>query len=234
MASGLGNIFSSQLELGEMAIEQGLLKDVEIKSLQAQVNPHFLFNAINTISALIRIDSEKARYLLLQLSHYFRSNLTSTRQKTITVEEEVSHLKAYLTIEQARFPNRYQVDLDIPEKLQGAYLPPFVMQVLVENALKHAFISRKTDNKVIVKMLSEHNQLKLQVMDNGNGISKDILPKLGKEVITSSKGTGSALENLNRRLVSLYGDKAGFNVSSSEKGTQFEILMPLQMKEQVE
>ncbi|EHJ56282.1 hypothetical protein HMPREF9318_01953 [Streptococcus urinalis FB127-CNA-2] len=234
LASGLGNIFSSQLELGEMAIEQGLLKDVEIKSLQAQVNPHFLFNAINTISALIRIDSEKARYLLLQLSHYFRSNLTSTRQKTITVEEEVSHLKAYLTIEQARFPNRYQVDLDIPEKLQGAYLPPFVMQVLVENALKHAFISRKTDNKVIVKMLSEHNQLKLQVMDNGNGISKDILPKLGKEVITSSKGTGSALENLNRRLVSLYGDKAGFNVSSSEKGTQFEILMPLQMKEQVE
>lgn len=234
LASGLGNIFSSQLELGEMAIEQGLLKDVEIKSLQAQVNPHFLFNAINTISALIRIDSEKARYLLLQLSHYFRSNLTSTRQKTITVEEEVSHLKAYLTIEQARFPNRYQVDLDIPEKLQGAYLPPFVMQVLVENALKHAFISRKTDNKVIVKMLSEHNQLKLQVMDNGNGISKNILPKLGKEVITSSKGTGSALENLNRRLVSLYGDKAGFNVSSSEKGTQFEILMPLQMKEQVE
>lgn len=71
--------------------------------MQAQVNPHFLFNAINTISALMRVDSEKARYLLLQLGHYFRSNITSTRHNLISVEEEVNHLNAYLTIEQARF-----------------------------------------------------------------------------------------------------------------------------------
>ncbi|WP_186318575.1 histidine kinase, partial [Dermacoccus nishinomiyaensis] len=75
MASGLAEIFSSQIELGQAEMQSALLRDAEIKSLQAQVNPHFFFNAINTISAMIRINSEKARDLLLQLSQFFRSNL---------------------------------------------------------------------------------------------------------------------------------------------------------------
>ncbi len=233
LANGLGNIFSSQLELGEMALEQGLLKDAEIKSLQAQVNPHFLFNAINTISALMRIDSEKARYLLLQLGNYFRSNLTSTRQNVITVEEELSHLNAYLTIEQARFPERYQVDSDIPEHLMQAYIPPFIIQVLVENALKHAFQGRKTNNKVLISMSSDDQKLFLKVKDNGLGIAPKLLTKLGKEVVPSERGTGSALENLNRRLKSLYGENSQFTISSTEEGSLFEITIPLKMKEKV-
>ncbi|WP_449449358.1 histidine kinase, partial [Streptococcus suis] len=79
LAEGLAEIFSSQIELGEAEMQSKLLKDAEIKSLQAQVNPHFFFNAMNTISALVRIDSEKARELLLELSHFFRSNLQGSR-----------------------------------------------------------------------------------------------------------------------------------------------------------
>lgn len=87
LARGLADIFSSQLELGQAEMQSKLLKDAEIKSLQAQVNPHFFFNSINTISALVRIDSEKARKLLLQLSQFFRSNLQGARNNTITLEK---------------------------------------------------------------------------------------------------------------------------------------------------
>ncbi|MXQ48955.1 sensor histidine kinase [Streptococcus pneumoniae] len=227
LAAGLGNIFSSQLELGQMALEQGLLKDAEIKSLQAQVNPHFLFNAINTISALMRIDSEKARHLLLQLGHYFRSNIKSTRQNVISVEDELAHLQAYLSIEQARFPDRYQIDIDVSEDLYQSGIPPFVIQILVENALKHAFAGRKNNNHVWVH-LSQTNQeqLSLEVCDNGLGISKELKDKLGKEVVPSQRGTGSALENLNRRLVSLYGDSAQFTIESDQSGTCFKMILP--------
>ncbi|MDK8210717.1 histidine kinase, partial [Bacillus subtilis] len=81
------------------------------KALQAQVNPHFLFNAINTISALCRQDVEKARKLLLQLSIYFRSNLQGARQLLIPLSKELDHVHAYLSLEQARFPNKYEIDM---------------------------------------------------------------------------------------------------------------------------
>lgn len=233
LASGLGHIFSSQLELGQMALEQGLLKDAEIKSLQAQVNPHFLFNAINTISALIRVDSEKARHLLLQLGHYFRANLNSTRQNVISVDSELKHLEAYLTIEQARFPNRYEVIIDIPEALKSAAIPPFMIQILVENALKHAFTGRKKDNKVwVMSRQKASGYLRLTVKDNGQGIAPEKLALLGKTVVTSEKGTGSALENLNKRLMSLYGNQAIFEVTSDQSGTSFVLQIPFnQLKE---
>ncbi|VTS41051.1 LytS/YhcK-type transmembrane receptor domain protein [Streptococcus porcinus] len=228
LAGGLGNIFSSQLELGQMAIEQALLKDAEIKSLQAQVNPHFLFNAINTIFALMRIDGEKARHLLLQLGNYFRANITSTRHNIISVAEELKHLNAYLAIEQARFPDRFDIQMRIPESLQQAAIPPFVIQILVENALKHAFAGRKKDNHVRVTLSTDDQILHLQVKDNGKGIASDLLPKLGKEVVPSSHGMGSALENLNRRLINLYGDASQLVISSNEQGSCFDIYLPLQ------
>ena len=111
LARGLADIFSSQLELGQAEMQSKLLKDAEIKSLQAQVNPHFFFNAINTISALVRIDSEKARKLLLQLSQFFRSNLQGARNNTITLEKELQQVDAYLALEQARFPIDSQLNI---------------------------------------------------------------------------------------------------------------------------
>ncbi|MGT2729531.1 LytS/YhcK type 5TM receptor domain-containing protein [Streptococcus phocae subsp. salmonis] len=232
LASGLGNIFASQIELGQMDLQQGLLKDAEIKSLQAQVNPHFLFNAINTISALMRIDAEKARHLLLQLGNYFRANINSTRHNLVTIETELKHLEAYLTIEQARFPNRYDVMIDITDELKGFAIPPFVIQVLVENALKHAFTGRKKNNKVWVTARQQQGFLDLRVKDNGHGIDVDKLTLLGKTAVTSKNGTGSALENLNKRLLSLYGDKASFEISSSPKGAMFELRIPLSKLEE--
>ncbi|EJA1909906.1 sensor histidine kinase [Staphylococcus pseudintermedius] len=232
LAEGLAEIFSSQIELGEAEMQSKLLKDAEIKSLQAQVNPHFFFNAMNTISALVRIDSEKARELLLELSHFFRSNLQGSRQNTITLEKELSQVTAYLSLEQARFPGRFDVTFDVPEKVKQASVPPFLIQILVENAVKHAFPNRKKGNTIKVgARLKDAQQLYIEVSDNGRGIPPDKLTQLGQKVVESESGTGSALENLNLRLKGLFSEQAALHFDSDDTGTCVWCTLPYQQKE---
>lgn len=219
LAEGLGNIFSQQIELGEVEWQSKLLQDAEIKSLQSQVNPHFFFNAINTVSALIRIDSEKARVLLIELSHYFRSNLTGARTNLIPLHRELKQVKAFQNLEEARFPNRVHLTIQYAEELEQILLPPFVIQILVENAYRHAFKSRKTENHIAVEIENQGSTIFISVSDNGVGIETQKLHKLGKEVVESDKGSGSALENLNKRLVSLFGPSAQLNFQTSSEGT---------------
>ena len=230
-AEGLGSIFSSQLELGKLETEARLLKDAEIKSLQAQVNPHFFFNALNTISALVRIDSEKARALLIQLSRFFRSNLQGYRKNLLPLAKELEQVEAYRQLEQARFPKRVKMDIEIDSSLEEALVPPFLIQILVENAFKHAFSDRKTGNKVEVLVMKEAEKMLIQVNDNGQGINPEKIPHLGTVVVPSESGTGSALENLNRRLISLFGQKSKLQFSSNEEGTTVKCAIPIKMEE---
>lgn len=232
LAEGLGNIFSSQIELGEMELQGKLLQDAEIKSLQAQVNPHFFFNAINTVSALIRVDSEKARSLLIQLSHFFRSNLQGARTNLIPLSKELEQVKAYLSLEQARFPDRYQVNIEVEEGLSEVLVPPFLVQILVENAFKHAFGSRKIDNQIWVDVTKHEQGIQVSVKDNGLGIETERLIKLGKEVVLSEKGTGSALENLNKRLISLFGESGKLQFETSTQGTAVSCTVPYREREE--
>ncbi|WP_137596685.1 sensor histidine kinase [Paucilactobacillus kaifaensis] len=226
LATGLGSTFSSQIALGAAEVQSKLVKDAEIKSLQAQINPHFFFNAINTISAMIRRDSEQARTLLLQLSTYFRANLMGVRQTEITLAQEKEHVNAYLVLEQTRFPDKYQIDFDIQTD-SNVKLPPFTIQVLVENALKHAFAGRKSDNHVQIIVAAIGQQLKIQVADNGNGIAADRLRQLGKEEVASEHGSGTALQNLNQRLVGIYGQNSALKFDSSNNGTTVTTYIPL-------
>lgn len=233
LAAGLANIFSSQLELGHAEMQSALLRDAEIKSLQAQVNPHFFFNAINTISALIRINSEKARKLLLQLSQFFRSNLQGARDNIITLEQELRQVEAFLSLEQARHPDRFEVTFDIDESCEQAQVPPFVIQILVENAIKHAFKHRKTNNHIKVVAHHENQKLYLGVTDNGHGIPESQLGQLGQSVVPSESGTGSALVNLNRRLIGLFGQDAHLYFHSTTEGTRIDCTLPYhQLKEE--
>jgi len=218
LAEGLGTIFSSQIELGEAELQSKLLKEAEIKSLQAQVNPHFFFNAINTISALMRKDSEHARRLLLQLSTYFRGNLQGAVQTTIPLEQELDQVSAYLSLEQARFPDRYQVEFDIEIGTDEYYVPPYAIQVLVENTIRHAFGNRKTNNHVKVVVRKIEKNLIIDVWDNGIGIPEDRRVLLGREPVKSEKGTGTALENLARRIENLYGGDGKFQIENRPTG----------------
>lgn len=226
LAEGLGKIFSSQLEFGEVDLQKRLLQDAEIKSLQAQVNPHFFFNALNTISALIRIDSEQARDLLFQLSAFFRSNLQGARENLITIEKELEQVDAYLSLEQARFPDRFTVVKDIDDSVKGYSIPPFMIQILVENALKHAFKGRKSDNEVVIRIASQEDKVEISVEDNGTGVKEAVLKDLGIRKVASDEGTGSAVENLNKRLVSLFGKESGLQIQTGETGTVLKSHIP--------
>ncbi|PRS10523.1 sensor histidine kinase [Bacillus atrophaeus] len=233
LAEGLAMLFSTQLELGEAELQSKLLKDAEIKALQAQVNPHFLFNAINTISALCRTDVEKTRKLLLQLSVYFRSNLQGARQLLVPLSKELNHLHAYLSLEQARFPGKYEIEIDIEDSLDQIEIPPFVLQVLVENALRHAFPKKQDRYKVEVQVLSAESSVYMKVKDNGRGIAEEIVTQLGNKPLPSKEGTGTALYNLNQRLVGLFGQQAALQITSGiDNGTEVSFQVPLkQMKE---
>lgn len=232
LAEGLGSIFSSQIGLGEAEVQSKLLKDAEIKSLQAQVNPHFFFNAINTISALMRRDTEKARELLLQLSAYFRGNLQGARHTLISLKQELLQVDAYLSLEQARFPNRFDVQFEIEDQIENVLVPPYAVQILIENTIKHAFGTRKTDNKVLVEIFTFEKKCHISVSDNGVGISEDKLKILGKKPVTSEKGTGTALENLAKRLSNLFGSEGEFKVTNQPTGgTNFRLVFPIHTDE---
>jgi len=233
LAEGLSNLFSVQLEMAELEIQRRLLKDAEIKALQAQVHPHFLFNAINTISSLIRTDADKARSLLIKLSTFFRSNLQGARQMLIPLEKELEHVEAYLTIEQARFPDRYHLELDIAPALERVMVPPFTLQPLVENAIRYAFPKAKSGT-VLVRAFQEGENMVLLTEDNGKGISTELLGTLGNQTVDSSGGTGTALWNIKKRIEEIYGQTASFQIESNlNKGTKVSITLPLTQQQKV-
>ncbi|MBB1079158.1 sensor histidine kinase [Limosilactobacillus sp. STM2_1] len=230
LATGLCEIFANQIALGQAEVQAQLIRDAEIKSLQAQVNPHFFFNAINTITAILRHDRQKARKLLLQLSTYFRANLIGARATEISLQQELNQVDAYLELEQTRFPNKYQIIIK-QNVNSDVYLPPFTIQVLVENAIKHAFGSRKQDNTIEILIKKETDRLQIQVTDNGTGISHNLINKIGTEPVVSQKGNGNALYNLNQRLIGLYDQESALHISSDSAGTIVKISLPYHTKE---
>ena len=209
LAEGLGKLFSDQLEMAEIEMQRRLLKDAEIKALQAQVHPHFLFNAINTISSLIRTDADQARGLLINLSTFFRSNLQGARQMLIPLEKELEHVEAYLSLEQARFPDRYKVAMEISSSLEQVLIPPFTLQPLVENAIRYAFQKTKTGT-VKIRAFEEHGRMVLLTEDNGQGSHPNGFKHLESKLLNPLRVPGTALWNIRTCIEEIYGPEAHF------------------------
>ncbi|PZE21406.1 LytS/YhcK type 5TM receptor domain-containing protein [Paenibacillus xerothermodurans] len=227
LAEGLSKLFSTQLELGEVERQKKLLMDAEIKALQAQVNPHFLFNSINTLVAVCRSDPMLARKLLLDLGTYFRSNLQGATQLLIPLHKELEHVHAYLALEQARFPGSYCLNVHVEPGLEETLIPPFTLQPLVENSIRHGFAGRRRGGMVAINIHLDQGNVVVRVSDNGRGIDEDRLRQLGHSVVESQKGTGTALHNIKERLQGLYGSEAPMKiVSQPDAGTQVELRFP--------
>ncbi|MEF1255580.1 MULTISPECIES: sensor histidine kinase [unclassified Vibrio] len=198
MAEGIAQLLSSQILFGDYQQKQTLLSQAEIKLLHAQVNPHFLFNALNTISAVIRRDPAKARELIQHLSHFFRSNLKQDIE-TVTLKEELAHVNAYLTIEKARFTDRLEVTIDIEESLLSRKVPTFTLQPLVENAIKHGISNLLFGGVVRVYSQVEQEGYRIVVEDNAGSYSPpaDDHLGLGMQIVdkrlTNKFGRASAL-----------------------------------------
>lgn len=222
LALGLAQIFSTQIELSKIDYQRELLSRSELKALQAQINPHFLFNAINTIVSLTRTQPDDARRLLIQLGNYFRNNLQGGVEE-VDLSKELEHINSYIEIEKARFGDKLEITYDISEDVK-CKLPPLLLQPLVENAIKHGVLEKIEGGKVEIIGYKEGKGTKLIVRDNGVGIPKEILDTL---FIKDSTRESIGLTNVNERLKNKYGEEYGLKIESQVNfGTTATIIIP--------
>ncbi|MDC7235606.1 MAG: LytS/YhcK type 5TM receptor domain-containing protein [Spirochaetales bacterium] len=220
-ARGLAVLISSQLELSRLEEQEQLLRKARMRALQAQINPHFLFNAINTIVSLIRTDPDKGRELLVHLGTFYRNNLQSG-DSSVSLETEIRHIQAYLEIEQARFGDRLKVVYEIQEGL-SVDLPPLLLQPLVENAVIHGIQPCPEGGVVTIKAESSPEGVILSVHDSGAGIKDKAF--CSDEEDGASKSVGTA--NIRQRLLNMYGPSADLQLSCEEGiGTTARIFIP--------
>lgn len=201
-----------------------LAAEAQLTALRAQINPHFLFNALTTIGYLIRSDPDKAFQTLIHLTNLLRAVLSNTAE-FCTVADELKLIESYLDIERARFEERLQVTVDVPENLRGISIPSLILQPLVENSIKHGISENKNggDVKISAVLLREDSTdfLKLSVYDSGAAATAS--------KVHSSNGVG--LQNVRDRLASHYGPGAVLSVeSSSSNGTNASVLIPVRNK----
>lgn len=225
LAEGLGKLFSNQLELADLEHQKELRIAAEIRVLQAQIQPHFLFNTLNTVVSLIRTRPEQAREVLIFLGEFLRHNM---RQGVAfhSVREECEHVQAYLAIEEARFEDKLHFTMDIEVGTESILLPPLVLQPLVENAVKHGLLPKESGGSVSLKVRRHGNNLEIVVYDDGIGISnikmKDILE--GDQVERHEAGLG--LRNVHQRLLGHYGQ--GLTIKSTfGEGTIISFQVPI-------
>lgn len=190
-------------------------KIAELKALKAQIEPHFLFNSLNVISAYCRTDGEKARELILNLSNYFRSTLEIEGDFS-TLDKELRLIKAYVAIEEARFSNRLLVKFLIDDNLLNIKFPILLLQPIVENAIKHGILKKIDGGIVSIFIKDNQDEVYVEISDNG----------VGFEDTEKSVSTGIGLKNVNNRLRFLYGEKYKLNIESSNEGSCVSFSIP--------
>lgn len=216
----LARLFSTQLELSDLEYQRRLRKKAEYRALQSQVNPHFLYNALNTIASVCREDSDRARELLRVLATYYRQTLECERF-AISLHTELYHVSNYLELEKARFEEKLQVDIQVPENIH-CMVPAFILQPLVENAVRHG-ADKQGCRHVRIYACEEPSGIRIHVADKGTGVKEEVISQLysGEE---NDKCIG--LTNVHKRLLSIYGDENGLDIHASPEGSDISFLIP--------
>lgn len=195
--------------------EEEMLKEAEIRMLQAQINPHFLFNTLNTINYYCMADPDTAMNLIGYLSDYYRYSLSNPASK-VPVSEEIEDIKAYVNLEKARFSDRMQVVYKIPENIQ-IKIPPLLLQPLVENAIEHGICASPKGGRIEIGIREHPTYYKFYVLDNGIGMDKETVSSL---LVDTGERKRIGLINVHQRLLSIYGPYSGLRIHSHKnKGT---------------
>ncbi|MFC4769935.1 LytS/YhcK type 5TM receptor domain-containing protein [Effusibacillus consociatus] len=218
IAQGLGKLVSNQLDVAAAEKMKTLLRETELRNLQAQAHPHFLFNTLNLISASIRVNPELARHLIVQLGRFMRLNLKATTSPLIRLEEEMKHLYAYIEIVKVRFADQLTIECQVDQGTETALIPPFTLQPLVENSIKHGLKHVPIGGRIELKIHKKEEHVEVEIWDNGIGIPEAIIDTLGKEPIESGEGNGIGLYNVNQRLIGLLGMRSALQIKNVSSG----------------
>jgi two-component system, LytTR family, sensor kinase len=216
LGEGIARLLSNQLLLSRYEEQKKLLVMAELKLVQAQVNPHFLFNSLNTIISIIRQDSDRAKDLLIHLSNFFRKNLKRTNEFS-TLEEELARVNSYLEIEKARFEDRLIVEIDTEPSLLNLRVPTFTLQPLVENAIKHGISNMLGQGIAKIRAYRQDGFAIIEIEDNAGTFNDK----------TSDHGLG--IEIVDKRIRFLMGSGSGTSVTCvPNEMTRVTIRMPME------
>jgi two-component system LytT family sensor kinase len=191
------------------------VREGELKMLRAQINPHFLFNSLNSMSSLTLTDPMKAREMILKLSDFMRYSLSSHNEQPVTLQNEMESLRLYLEIEKVRFGERLIIEEDIQPDCLTALLPGMLLQPLYENAVKHG-VYESTETVVI--RTSAHKENGLVVISVSNNIDP--------ESVVTRKGAGIGLINVRSRLELFYGEKADLTITRNDDSFNVTVKFP--------
>ncbi|MCC5886581.1 MAG: histidine kinase [Gammaproteobacteria bacterium] len=201
-------------QLERLAGEKSVI-ETELRLLQAQIEPHFLFNTLSNVLALLRTDADAAGRVLEQLTRLLRVSLQRTRHQSNTLAEELELVQAYLAIAEVRMGSRLRWRIDVAEELRDQVLPPLLLQPLVENAMQHGIDPLPEGGSVEVQARRDGEDLLLCVRDDGVGL------------LDQPDGAGVALDNIRRRLRGLYGDGARLDLlQRAPRGTEARLRLP--------
>jgi hypothetical protein len=224
-AAALGLLVVYMQRERDSAVHQATLRaelaSARLQTLRLQLNPHFLFNALNSIASLVRSDAAKADAAIAALSAFLRASLSATRGEETTLEDELRLVDAYLEIEVLRF-EWLTVDLDVPDALRSARVPAFVLQLLVENAIRHGLAPRRTPGRVLIAARVQGDRLTLSVSDDG----------LGFGARSGDGSLGIGLQNVRARLAQLHGSDGRLTLEpAAPRGTVAMIHIPYRVRE---
>ena len=224
IAEGLAQLLSTQLSIAELDRQVELATKAELQALQAQINPHFLFNTINTIASLIRTDPARARVLLREFAAFYRQTLENSND-LIPLDRELQQTMRYFAFEQARFgAERVRLEADIDD-FGDLRVPSFIIQPIVENAVNHA-MPAEGQLSIDISIEEADDDVVITVADDGVGMSEEQARRLLQNASASEKGTGIALKNVDARLRAVFGPGSGVSVNSQiGKGTQVTLLL---------
>lgn len=226
LAKGLADLFATQIELEDIGIKNQLLARAEIRRLQAQINPHFLFNSLNTVASFCRTAPGQARELILDLARYMRRNLDTSRE-AIHLAEEVEQIRAYLVIEKARFGERIRAVIDIDPETEHCLVPPLLIQPLVENSVRHGILGNEEGGVVRLATSMEDGHVVVVVEDDGAGMPESTRQGILNGTPVTAHGEGIGASNCNQRLVQLYGPAYALSIDSAPgMGTRITFRVP--------
>jgi LytS/YehU family sensor histidine kinase len=200
---------SRERELRAARLESGLAQ-AELRSLHLQIQPHFLFNALNTISSTLYEDPARADEMIDRLGELLRASLRTARSDEVSLREELQVLDAYLSLLAARFEDRLTVERDIADDVVSARVPPFLLQPLVENAVRHGGVESRGRGTIRLTARREGDEVVLTVLDDGPGLTPGVQETVGSE--------GIGLSATAERLQLLYGDEQRFTAATRPEG----------------